>query len=209
MNQASRYKVQNPLFANIILENIFPILGFFLWNWNLYYIFLFYFLDFIASEFSFGVKLWHIIRKPGYYHGYDPKFRSTFLKLFFVQFPIFLAVFAGAAYLSTLTADIVMDNLNWQKELQKFFENEYIFVVAIFFAQFLYVRLTFLIPRRFVGLKEHEFFKRNLIGLAITILGIAGLYGMANFIGFNEISMIVLIITVKMVLDIFVYNKTG
>lgn len=202
-------RIRNPLFANIVLENLFPILGFFLWNWNLYYIFLFYFLDFFASEFSFGVKLWNIIRKPGFYHGYDPKFRSTFIKLFSLQFPIFLLIFGASAYLSTQTASLVMNQLDWQSELEKFFENEYIFVIAIFFAQFMYVRLSFLVPRRFVSLKENEFLKRNLIGLLTTIIGILALFAIAHFIPFTEITMIVLIITVKMILDLFVYNRLG
>jgi hypothetical protein len=206
---AIKNKIRNPLFANIVLENIFPILGFFLWDWNLYYIFLFYFLDFFASEFSFGVKLWNIIRKPGHFHGYDPKFRSTFLKLFFIQFPIFLIVFGVCAYLSTLMAGFVMTDLDWQAELTKFFTNEYLFVIAIFFAQFMYVRMTFIVPRRFVPLKEKTFFRRNLLGLATTLLGLSGLLVLSYFISFNEISMIVLIISVKMVLDIFVYNRLG
>lgn len=209
MATAIKDRIRNPLFANIVLENIFPILGFFLWNWNLYYIFLFYFLDFFASEFSFGVKLWNIIRKPGHYHGFDPEFRTRFLKMFFVQFPIFLTVFLICAWLSTMTADTVMTGLKWQSEVERFFKNEYIFVVAIFFAQFLYVRMTFLIPRRYIGLKEGEFFRRNLIGLGTTLAGIACLFGISLIIPFNEISMILMIISVKMVLDIFVYNRMG
>lgn len=207
MATAIKDKVRNPLFANIVLENIFPILGFFLWNWNLYYIFLFYFLDFFASEFSFGIKLWNIIRKPRYFHGFDPEMRTKFLKMLSLQFPLFLTVFAVCAWLSTQTAALVMPDLNWQGELQRFFENEYIFVIAIFFAQFLYVKMTFLVPRRFIAIKETEFFRRNLIGLGTTLLGIAALFGTAYFLPFTEITMIVMIISVKMVLDIFVYNR--
>ncbi|MCB0479369.1 MAG: hypothetical protein KDC84_14465 [Crocinitomicaceae bacterium] len=209
MATAIKDRIRNPLFANIVLENIFPILGFFLWDWNLYYIFLFYFLDFFASEFSYGVKLWHIIRKPGHFHGFDPQFRTTFWKLFLFQLPVFLVVFFICAWLSTLTADIVMADLKWQDELQRFFQNEYIFVIAIFFAQYMYVRMTFLMPRRYVGLHEGEFFKRNLLGLGTTLIGLACLFGFANIITFNEISMILMIISVKMVLDIFVYNRLG
>ncbi|MEZ4938116.1 MAG: hypothetical protein R2799_11045 [Crocinitomicaceae bacterium] len=209
MATAIKDRIRNPLFANIVLENIFPILGFFLWKWNLYYIFLFYFLDFFASEFSFGVKLWNIIRKPGHYHGFDPEFRTKFWKMFLVQFPIFVIVFLICAWLSTLTADSVMTSLDWQAEIQRFFQNEYIFVIAIFFAQYLYVKMTFLVPRRFVGLQEGEFYKRNLFGLATTLIGLGCLFGLTQIIHFNEISMILMIISVKMVLDIFVYNRLG
>ncbi len=209
MAQAIKDRIRNPLFANIVLENIFPILGFFLWNWNLYYIFLFYFLDFFASEFSFGVKLWNIIRKPGHYHGFDPEMRIKFFKFLGIQLPIFIAVFLVCAWLSTLTADTVMVSLHWKAEIQKFFEKEYLFVIAIFFAQFLYVKMTFLVPRRYVSLKEAEFFRRNLIGLGTTLVGIACLFGISLLIPFSEISMIIMIISVKMLLDIFVYNRLG
>lgn len=209
MDAALKNRLRNPLFANIVLENIFPILGFFLWGWNLYYIFLFYFLDFFASEFSFGVKLWNIIRKPGHYKGYDAEMRTTFWRIFFIQFPIFLAVFTICAILSTYTADIVMPSLVWKTELIRFFANEYIFVIAIFFAQFMYVKLTFLVPKRYVPIKEKEFFKRNLIGLGTTMVGLIGLLILAHLFDFNQISMIVLIISVKMILDLFVYNRLG
>ncbi|MBL1278987.1 MAG: hypothetical protein COA33_001850 [Fluviicola sp.] len=37
-------------FIQVILEGFIPLLGFFFWNWSLYFILLFYFIDMIANE---------------------------------------------------------------------------------------------------------------------------------------------------------------
>lgn len=49
MNKRMRY-------MQLALEAAIPLLGFFVWNWSLYFILLFYFLDLFASEFVMHLK---------------------------------------------------------------------------------------------------------------------------------------------------------
>lgn len=48
-----------------LIEGIIPILGFYLWDWSLYFIFLFYFLDWVAKEILLHLQLRKIIQTQG------------------------------------------------------------------------------------------------------------------------------------------------
>ena len=46
----------NPKYIQLVGDAIIPILGFFFWDWNLYFILLFYFLDMLTKEVLLHLK---------------------------------------------------------------------------------------------------------------------------------------------------------
>lgn len=58
MNKRMRY-------IQLALEAAIPVLGFFVWNWSLYFILLFYFLDLFASEIVMHLKARQVVLHQG------------------------------------------------------------------------------------------------------------------------------------------------
>jgi len=169
----------------LVLEGLIPLLGFFLWDWSLYFILLFYFIDLAASEFIMHLKSRKTIR---YKNHIGEKKRwlkwgiiSSVLFLFSL-FVIHLAMFFIVPGIQFCTE--VYDFINYEEMGIK---QGYILIPLVLLLSYQQYKMTFLMPARFRNTDIQSLWKGHIIA-TIAIIAFAGLsLGIAQFVLFPEI----------------------
>ncbi|MFO0496283.1 MAG: hypothetical protein ACK50Y_12185 [Flavobacteriia bacterium] len=164
-------------------DALIPLLGYFFWNWNLYFIVLFYLLDLIASEVFMYFKSKKILQVQG--GKWQENVVYPFLSLIFM---------ATAVLLVHLSVKLIEHGISFSKEIVAFWsykdlgiEQGYLLVPLLFMVGFQRFKLEF------IAQKQHEkvsmsrlwnvHFKENIILLAL----IGMVYGITFFWVFPEI----------------------
>jgi len=74
----------NPKYVQLIGDVLIPLLGYFLWDWGLYFIVVFYLIDHLLAEVLMHVKSRKIVQFQGGYH------KKEWIKRGLIHTPIFL-----------------------------------------------------------------------------------------------------------------------
>ena len=170
--------MKNQKIIQLIADAIIPLLGFFWWNWSLYFIVLFYLLDYISNEIILHFKA----KKIAVYQGVD---KSVWLKKGVVSFLLFICAVA----LIHLAMRSVLPNIQFIKELISFWnykdmgvEQGYILFPLIAFVGYQRFKMEFVLPKRFQTVTMLEVWKPHLTGHLILIGFIAFVIGLSGFI---------------------------
>lgn len=178
MNHRMRY-------IQLALEASIPLLGFFLWDWSLYFILLFYFLDLASNEIIMHLKSKKI---ADYIHTSET--RKSWLKR--AAFSL-LMLTTGIALIHAALLFIHPGIVFW-KEMLAFWQYEemgiqqgYLFVPLVFLMSYQQYKMEFLMPARFRKLSMKDIWIKHTRAL-IFIAGFAGLsLGLTLFITLPEI----------------------
>lgn len=150
------------------LEAAIPLLGFFAWDWNLYFILLFYFLDLLSAEMVVHLKARQIVRYRG-----EAKLKSEWLKYGVISA---LALFALIAIVH-LAMYLLHPEIQFLREIQEFWTYEemgvqqgYLFVPLVFFLGYQQFRVEFMMPARYRMIPLNEIWKTHLRTWVVLLL---------------------------------------
>lgn len=185
----------NPKYVQLIGDALIPLLGFFWWDWSLYFILLFYGLDLIANEIIIHLKSRKIIQ-------FQSEDKQIWLKLgVFSAFTLILIVF-----LCHLTILNLYPSIDFQQEIISFWQYEelgiqqgFILVPLIAITAYQQYSIFFIRTQIFrkVGLKS--IWKNHLTALLI-ILGITGIFlGLSKWILIPDVVIIIGIVVLSSV----------
>lgn len=159
-------------YIQLAMEASIPLLGFFLWDWSLYFILLFYFIDLIAAELIMHLKSKKIVQ---YLQAQQSKkdwvIRSTFS---------FTVLLLGGALIH-FSMLFIQDGIDFSMEIAAFWNYEemglkqgYIFVPLVFLLSYQQYKMEFLLPARYRTLQVVDVWKKHTKAL-IVVAGFSGI----------------------------------
>ena len=164
----------NPKFIQVAADAAIPLMGFFLWEWNLYFIFLFYLIDLFATEIIAHLSA----RKINEYHAQ----KRLDLKRPFISLALFMAsLFVVHAFIAA-----AVPGIDFKKEALAFWSYEdmgiaqgYILIPLVLFVAIQRYRMEFLMRGKFRTIQPFVFWQGHfrmyflLIGSVGIVLGLA------------------------------------
>lgn len=172
-----------------ISEVTFPILGYLFWNWTLFDITLFYFLDLLVSSVFLFVKVYETAK----YQSIKINYFTNVLKLLFLYFIIIL--------IGTLIFNQISNSFHFWKEFTRFFmlkdmgiSQGIILFPLIFYAGYMQYKMKFIQTNQKSKTTVTVLFNEQLKALFILIGGLAIVFAGLQFIKIsNEVLLFILV----------------
>lgn len=187
----------NPKIIQILGDGILPLLGFFYWDWSLYFILLFYFLDLITKEvlLHFKTNKVKIVQ-----HHNDRSFPKKWMMKGGLSFFILTLSIA----LIHITIYIIHPDFSATKEIVAFLTytemgipQGIILVPLIVFMSYVQFKNEFIKPKRYHSLKFEFLWKQHFTSNLMILAG-AGLgLGISYFIILPEWLFVIAIVLVS------------
>lgn len=184
----------NPKYVQLVGDALIPLLGFFLWNWSLYFIILFYFLDLFSSEIIIHLKSKKTVEFQG----------TSGLKLNWIKW--------GITSFASLTLAIIMihfamyfiaPGIDFTKEAIDFWNYEemgikqgYILFPLVFFVSYQQYRMMFLMTGRFRNNQVILMWKKHVAPLILVIAFAGFCLGISWFFHLPEVFYVLGIIAI-------------
>jgi len=182
----------NPKIIQLTGEALIPLLGFFWWNWSLYFIILFYLLDYFSGEIFMHVKSMKIRQ--------EQKSNSGGIKLSVLSF-VFLLVNVSIVHLAMRSVD---GSIKFPKEIWNFWSYEdmgveqgYILIPLIALVGYQRFKMEFMVPMLFKKLNHKQLWNPHLKVHFLILGGSALIIGISSFVIFSDLIYIVSIIAVS------------
>ncbi len=190
-------KLRNPKIQQYGLEIIFPIAGYFFWDWTVLLIVVFYLLDYLASHVMFTRRLLTIQKYKNEKANWVMP--SSIL--------IFIALYGLVLFVLNSAFDH-LSNSNHITELITFAKDELWFLFpVILLSYFMMDKMFFYMPRRFMNHKVKKYFFKNVMANSIaTVLIVAAVFLLTLFQP-HDLVIIFSIIVIKLGFD-FGVKKT-
>ena len=167
----------NPKYIQLFGDALIPLLGFFWWNWSLYFIVLFYLLDYLSNEVFIHLKAKKILeyRKDG---------NSSWIKKGMISFVLLVSSFV----LIHLAMHAIQPSIQFLDEVKNFWsykdmgiEQGYILLPLIGLVGYQRYKMEFLVPKAHQVTTMSQLWKTHisahllLIGFVALIIGVSGL----------------------------------
>ena len=156
----------NPKYIQIVGDAAIPLLGYFLWDWNLYFIVLFYLLDVVANEILIHVKSAKIQKENSSVNIMNWAFLGT------LSFFIFIASISMIHFCMRL----IVPGIDFLYEIQAFwsykdmgFEQGYILLPLIALINYQRYKLEFLLPKVYLKSNLQRIWKPHITALIILL----------------------------------------
>ncbi|RFC54423.1 hypothetical protein [Brumimicrobium aurantiacum] len=187
---------------NAISEAIIPLLGIFFFDWGLYFILLFYFIDLIATEVFIYLKVQKIVQFQKIKFPFSTRFGRLIINSVLALILIIL---------SHLTVYFIVPNIDFASAFIEFLSYEeagipipqgYILLPLVVLTNFQQYKTTFIQSGvyRVTSWKDLIFSRRK--ALYIAILGAVIAMLIASFIAMPESIYVMLIVAVKIWVDL-------
>lgn len=195
---------QNALIVRILGDILIPVLGFFFWNWNLYFIVLFLLLDLLAGEIVVHLKTRKI-------KSYSEKVNSHSWNRFAL---ISLALFATTTTLVHLGVKVLHPQVDLTNEFISFLRYEdmgfaqgYVLIPLVGFMAYTKYQTEFIRPKVFqfveVEVVWRHHFKIHLLVLFLTLNCL-----LFCFFHFTELVYLILILVAMVGFRYVEYRKS-
>ncbi len=181
----------NPKYIQLLSEALIPLLGFFLWDWSLYFILLFYFIDMIGAELVMHLKSKRICN----YNSNEQKtswFGYGVLSVVALTFTILCIHFSMM---------FIVEGIAFKNEIIDFWNYEelgikqgYVLVPLVLFVSFQQYKMEFVMPARY-RIQSLKLIWSAHIQALLVVLGFSGLcLGVSLFILIPEVVVVLGII---------------
>lgn len=181
----------HPKYFLLFSDAFIPLLGFFVWNWSLYFILLFYLLDLLAREVLTHVKTRGIYKAQGLKNTQKWKQKGVLSGL------LFLAVVAGVH----ATIWWIQPEIHFTKELRNFWEYEelgiqqgYLLIPLITYAAYAQYKMSFLLPGKAKRVLMDTLWKQHITALSLILTGIAVTAFIGSFVDLPELVIVCAIV---------------
>lgn len=185
----------NPKYFQIFADAIIPLLGLLVWNWSLYFILLFYFLDLISAEIILHLKS----KKTVAFQG-TPGLNKTWFKWGVTSFSFLIlsiVMIHFAVYFITPGIDFKIEALAFWNYEEMGIKQGYILLPLVFFVSYQQYKMTFLMAGRFRNAQLVFIWKKHIVPL-LLIIAFAGIcLGVSWFIHLHEAVYVIGIIALS------------
>lgn len=188
-------------FIQAIGEAVIPLLGFFYFEWNLYFIILFYFIDLVTTEVFIHLKVNQILKFQSV-KSYPKKWKiNTLLNLLLVVF-----ILTGTHFVIAF----LYPGISFKQEFVDFVMYEeagvpipqgFILLPIVIFGNYQQYTTMFLRPRLYQRQSWSHLFYSRKRALLITSIGVIVGFATAYFISVPIIYYLILIVGIKFIID--------
>jgi hypothetical protein len=188
-------------FIQAIGEAVIPLLGFFYFGWNLYFILLFYFIDLVTTEIFLHLKVNKILKFQSV-RSYPKKWKLNTL----INTLLVIIILAGAHFVIAL----LYPDISFQQEFVDFVMYEeagipipqgFILLPIVVFGNYQQYKTMFLRS----GLYQKQSWSFLLYSrkraLLITLIGITITFAIAQFASIPFVFYLMMIVGVKFIID--------
>ena len=172
----------------LVADALIPLLGYFLWDWSIYFIVLFYLIDLLSGEILAHFKAKKINQHQ---QGRDLK---TWLKYGFLSF-FFFVVTLFSIHLVILQ---IYPGIDFQTEIASFWNYEdmgikqgYVLIPLLFLVAFQRYKLEFLGPQKYRTLVLPVLWKNHIRTYLPLIAGVGICAGLVNFVTIPDILLLI------------------
>ncbi len=194
-----REKLRNPFVQQYGIEILFPILGYYLFDWSLVIIAIFYLIDQLSAELLYFRRIIWINNKSE-----NPQSSIFILEPALIFFCLFTVQFLGIYFIctSSFTLEYFSENLAVVPEVMKFVVEELWFlfplVVAVYYIKDMF---AFYMPRRYLSYSLRRTINfRHLLNLTILI-SVFAFFSLGMIIQLNDHFVLFGFIVVKVIFD--------
>lgn len=190
-----KVQLQNPKTQQGIMEFVFPLVGYFFWDWSLLIIVVFYLVDWIASQLMYTRRLIKVKEQFNENLNWVIPLSVSFSVLAIVGLSSVLYFYFDMNYSFVLKKDL-------NQELILFLKAELWYLLPlIIFSYHLMDKMLFYVPRRFMNYSVRPYLYKNIISnsVAAVVIGL-GVLIYAN-INLSDVYTILLIVGVKLTFD--------
>jgi hypothetical protein len=173
----------NLKYFQLITDAIIPLLGYFFWHWNLYFIVLFYLLDYLAYEVFSHVKAKKVT-------SLKKEQNNKWLKLGMISAVLIVVnvVFVHITMKALVpTIDFTKEMLAFWKYKDMGIEQGYFLLPLIVMAGYQRYKMEFLMTGLFQKITIHQIFTKHIQAQLIAFGFIALTFGLSFLIVFPEI----------------------
>jgi len=196
----------NSKIIQILGDGIIPLLGYFLWDWSLYFILLFYFLDLITKEVLLHLKTKKI--KAVQHHN-----ERSFLKKWLYKGVLSFIMFCISLFLIHVTMLFLHPNFSASTEIIAFMTytemgipQGILLVPLIIFMGYVQFKNEFIKSKSYLTLKFEFLWKQHLTSNLIILAGAGLSLGISSFIILPEWLFVIAIVIISGVYQLKRFN---
>lgn len=196
----------NPKYFQIFADALIPLLGFFLWEWNLYFIVLFYLLDVVANEVLAHLKSAKIQKENSSVNIMNWAFLGT------LSFFVLIASIAMIHYCMRL----IVPGIDFLYEIKAFwsykdmgFEQGYILLPLIILINYQRYKLEFLLPKLYLKVGLKNIWKPHINALIILLFLVGFTSSLNYFVQLPELFYLISIVVITGSFQFFRIKKSA
>jgi len=201
----------HPKYIQVLGDGIIPLLGFFFWDWNLYFILLFYFIDMFTKEVLLHLKankiFEHQLETGNSIVEHEKKKWLNFGIISFI-----LLIFS--IFLIQISMPFIQIDFNAKNEIIRFWsykemgiEQGYIFVPLIIFMGYTQFKMEFLAPAVYTRIDNSQLWQPHLKAMLILVAFTALTFGLVHFIKVPEAIFVISIVLISSLYQILHLKK--
>jgi hypothetical protein len=201
----------HPKYIQVLGDGIIPLLGFFFWDWNLYFILLFYFIDMFTKEVLLHLKAKKIVAHQ--IETESPTVQNE-KKVWMKWGIISLILLISSIFLIQISMPLIQDQFNAKNEIIRFWsykemgiEQGYIFVPLIVFMGYTQFKIEFLAPAVFTRMNNSQLWQPHLKAMLILVAFTALTFGLVHFIKIPEVIFVISIVLISSLYQILHLKK--
>lgn len=188
-------------FIQAIGEAVIPLLGFFYFEWNLYFILLFYFIDLVTTEVFLHLKVNQILKFQSV-RSYPKKWKMNTA----INSLLVVAIIIG----THLTIQLLYPGISFEQQFVDFVMYEeagipipqgFILLPIVVFGNYQQYKTMFLRPRIFQRQSWSYLFYSRKRALLIGLAGIIIAFTIASFVVIPIVFYLIAIVAVKFIID--------
>lgn len=194
-------QLKNPFVQQYLIEILFPLIGYYFFDWDILLIGLYYLIDYFVSIFFF-LKRARLINKTS-------KSPIQIYKIAVVGCCLYLFFFFNLiGFVWRMSQFYANDMYGVLRKIELLFYSELWFLIPLIFMLFYFKdRMTFVVPRRFLNFDSKRYLIGDLIGAGvITFLFFTGLF-LWKWFDLNDTFAILIFIGVKIIFDLTLKRK--
>lgn len=191
----------HPKYIQVLGDGIIPLLGFFFWDWNLYFILLFYFIDMFTKEVLLHLKAKKIV---GHQIETESPTVQNEKKVWMKWGIISLILLIFSVFLIQISMPFIQVDFNAKNEIIRFWsykemgiEQGYIFVPLIIFMGYTQFKMEFLAPAVFTRMNNSQLWQPHLKAMLILVAFTALTFGLVHFIKIPEVIFVISIVLIS------------
>ena len=201
----------NPKYIQLIGDAFIPVLGFFFWDWNLYFILLFYFLDILTKEVLLHLKSNKICQYKKQIN-YDLFLKEKRQRLKYGIISSMILLFC--IFLVQLMMPFIQSDFHATEQIISFWsykdmgiEQGYILVPLVVFMGYSQYKMEFLAPSIFTKLSIRNLWMPHLKSMLVLMSFTALSFAIVHVKSFPEWFFVLSIVVVSSIYQLIVLKK--
>lgn len=157
-------------YIQLLSDSIIPLLGFFYWEWSIYFIVLFYFIDLLIGEIIMHLKSSSIQQKSS---------QKVDLKKWLLYGSMSFLLMVSVISLTHIGIRFHEKDIQFTKEIWSFWtykelgiQQGYILIPLIGFAAYMRYKMEFLVPKKYLLVNHTSIWKPHLKTIVLLLTGV-------------------------------------